>query len=110
MTTNRVAAIHMISLDSSTLTGGYDEFVDSLEEACFLIRIVNACNQNIAISYNGTQLHDVVPAGTAVQLNFQTNSQPRGKVNLLPKGQRIWISGPAGVGFVYFVGYYNEKR
>ena len=110
MTTNRVAATQMTSLDSATLTGGYDIFVDSLEQACFLIRIVNVCNQNVAISYNGTQLNDIIPAGKEVTYNFQTNSQPRGKKNLLPKGQRIWISGPAGIGFVYWVGYYNEIR
>lgn len=106
MAINKVQAITMTSKNSATLTGGYDLVVTSLAEACFMIRIVNASNRIVNISYNGTNLHDVLPANTSTTINFQASSLPRSNIALLPKGQKIWLNGTAGVGNIYIVGYY----
>jgi len=108
MAKNTVNAIEMYSLDSATLTGGYDEFVTSLDKACFMLRITNASNKQISISYDGTHLHDTVTAGSTATLMFQTNNVPRSHIALMPKGQKIWLVGNAGTGYIYLAGYYVE--
>lgn len=108
MAINKVQAIEMYSKDSSTLTGGYDEFVSSLDEACFMIRIVNASDTIVNISYDGASLHDVVRANSAETLYFQTNKQPRSNIANMAKGQKIWLNGNAGTGYIYLAGYYSK--
>lgn len=108
MAINKVQAIDMYSKDSSTLTGGYDEFVAGLDEACFMVRIINASNKQVTVSYEKNHDHDVVPASSTALLMFQTNAQPRGNIALMPKGQKIWLSGAAGTGYIYLAGYYTK--
>lgn len=82
---------------------------DGLDEACFLIRIINASNVNVTISYNGVEGNDFIPPNEVLQLNFQTNSSPNGFIALLRKGTIVFANAPlAGVGSVVLSGYYQE--
>ncbi len=108
MAVNYVKAIPITLVDSATLPVGFDPVdPNGLPFPCFLIRIVNASNQPVIVSYDGVTPNDYVPANSFVQLNFQTNSQPGNNVALLKKGQVVYIGGPAGVGFIYLIGYYQ---
>lgn len=108
MPTNRVNAIEMYSKDSATLTGGYDLLIESLDESCFLIRIVNASNRSVIVSYDGATDNDYIAASGTLQIPFQTNNRIPNKISLLRKGQKVYLKGTAGTGFIYFAGYYNE--
>ncbi len=104
-TTNRVQAIPLGIKNSTTVAAGYAA-VSTLTEACFLIRINNASNSPITISYDGTTDQDYLAAGAALYLNFQSNAQPNGYVALLAAGTKIYVKGTAGVGFISISGYY----
>ena len=107
MSQNRIAAIEKYYIDSSTFTGGFDVLCPGLDEACFLIRIINASNRAVSISYDGILYHDYVPAGETLQLSFQANNRPKSHVNQLAKGTKVYVTGAAGTGNVYLAGYYS---
>ena len=107
MPQNRVAAIERYLFDAADLTGGFDQFIESLDEACSIIRVVNTSNSDISISYDGTHYNDYVPAGETLQLEFQTNNRPQSHIALMAKGQRVYLVGGAGQGYIYFIGYYS---
>ena len=107
MPQNRVAAIEIYTFDASGLTGGFDELVDELPEACSIIRVVNTSSSPVFISYDGVNHHDYVPVTTALQLDFQTNNRPRSHTALMAKGQKVYLVGEAGQGYIYFIGYYS---
>lgn len=104
-TTNRVKAIPLGIKNSNTVGASY-AVVSTLAQACFLIRINNASNQAITISYDGIVDHDYLAAGAALYLNFQSNAQPNGFVALMGAGTSIYVKGTGGVGFISISGYY----
>jgi len=108
MSKNFVQAIDLVSIDAATFTGNLQIFnTNGLDEACTIIRIINDCDEDVTISYDGTTEHDYVRSGDTLQLDFQQNSLPGGRVSMMKQGTVLWISGAAGTGFVYLAGYYN---
>lgn len=81
-----------------------------LPEACFMIRIINDCNRDVTVSYDGVNDHDFVPTDTSIQLNFQTNSQPNNFIAKLAAGTKIYVKGVAGIGNVLLAGYYQPQQ
>src|SRR5277367_4374774 len=65
---------------------------NGLEQACFLIRIVNGSNLTIGISYDQLDDHDVLLPDTSLQLPLQSNSSPNGYVCQLAKGKVIYLT------------------
>jgi hypothetical protein len=107
---NRVKAITLTSKASSTVTGSYAAInASGLTQACFLIRINNASNQAITISYDGTNDHDYLAANTALTFDFQANSQPNNFMALLALGTIVYVKGTAGTGTISLSGYYLEQ-
>jgi len=72
----------------------------------FFIRIINASNTAVTVSYNGIDDHDFVPANGVFELPSQANSQPNAQVALFPKNTVVYVKGTAGVGTIYVSGYY----
>lgn len=105
-----VLAIPFESINANTLGAGFVPInPDGLPQACFLIRIVNASNVTISISYDGAVAHDVILPNETLQLSFQTNSAPNGYIANLKKGQIVYADAAlAGVGDVVLIGYYQE--
>lgn len=99
----------MTSLDSSTIGAAYLPINTGLPQALSVLRIINASNTPITISYNGVQDHDYVAANTPFQLPNQSNSMPNNNMGLIPKGTIIYAKGTAGVGFIYLAGYYQPQ-
>jgi len=106
---NGIQAITALVIDSSALTGGYDLFsATGLPEACSIIRIVNASDTGVGVSFDSVNTHELLPSGTSLQLNLQANSRPNNHVTCLAKGTRVSLKGVAGVGNIYLIGYYQK--
>jgi bifunctional ADP-heptose synthase (sugar kinase/adenylyltransferase) len=69
---------------------------------------MNASTANVTISYDGTTDHEVVLAGSTLQVNAQNNSQPASYVANFSKGLVVWAKGTAGVGEIYLSGYFSN--
>lgn len=107
---NFVQAIPNTFFDAAFLNAALQAInPNGLDEACFLIRVINDSNTAVEISYDGTTLHDYIRAGESLQLPFQSNSQPKNEIALLRKGTIVYIRGTAGagVGFITLCGYYQ---
>ena len=108
MAENYVKAITMTSIAATTFDGTYKVInSEGLPNACSLIRITNASNKAILISYDGTTDHDYLAISGVLQLPFQSNSSPSGKIAQLAKGTKIYVSAAVGTGTVYLSGYYS---
>ena len=109
MSQNYVKVIPMTSVDSATFTGAYKVIsATGLPEACSLVRISNASDRALLISYDGVTDHDYLAATSVLQLPFQSNSSPSGQVAQLKKGTIVYVKGAAGgTGLVYLSGYYS---
>ena len=110
MAQNRIKPIVLVSINSASLTSDYQEFNSAgLDGACFLLRVMNASDKGISLSYDGITDHEVVLANNTLQLDFQNNAQPNGWTALVSKGQVLYIKGTAGTGTVYLSGYYVSQ-
>lgn len=103
-----IVPIEMQSIDTAGIgAGAYSEVGNPLEGALCFIRITNASNTDVIISYDGITDHEYVPSGERIHTYFQDNATPNNIVAKLPKETIIYIRGTAGVGLVYVSGYYN---
>lgn len=108
MPTNAISAIPFTILDSATLSINYNSSnVAVLSEACIILRINNASNAAIIISYDGITDNEFLPANGVLQIDAQTNSQPSNYVCMFKKGTIIYFKGVAGVGRIAVSGYYQ---
>lgn len=109
MATNRVNAIPLTSIASSSVTGTYAAInTNGLPEACFMIRINNDSNKDITVSYDGTTDHEFIIAADFLQVDAQNNSRPNNFTALFAKGMIVYVKGTAGTGNVYLSGYYQN--
>lgn len=107
---NTMQAITMTSIDSANFTGSYQVINNlGLTQACSIIRIINASNKDVTISYDGTTDHDYVSAGSVLQLPFQSNAQATNLVAIFPIGKKVYVKGSAGIGLVYLAGYFQPS-
>lgn len=116
MAKNAVKAIVLQDVDSILFgVGGYSELtpLGGLGHPCFYIRILNNCNQDIYVSYDGgITNNDLVKAQTDLVLSFQNQAQPNNYMCLFPANFKVWVdsvSGAAGIGLVYLTAYYQDN-
>jgi len=107
MAQNSVKSFALSSILSSTVTSLYAP-LNSLgfAQAPFFIRIVNASNMAITVSYNGVDDNEFIPANSVFELPSQTNAQPGAHMALFPKNTIVYVKGTAGTGNIYLSGYY----
>ena len=80
------------------------------EAACFILRITNASDTDVAISFDGIHPNDWVVHGTYIEIEVQKAKSPSGYVTLWPKGLIVYVTNPlnaAGVGSIYLSGFYQ---
>ncbi len=108
---NFVLPLPLSNIDSATFTGSYQLLSGAagITNPAFLIRIVNASNIGVTVSYDGTNDHDFIPANSSIQLNFQTNNQPNNHNSLLQQFTKIYVKAAAGIGLVYLSGWYQPQ-
>lgn len=105
-----VKAIELQSVDSASLSGTYQAINPSgLDEACFLVEIINGGTTAITISYDGSTDNDVVFAASIKQLATPINTIPNSRGALFRKGQVVWVKGTAGIGSIGLAGYYQSQ-
>ena len=111
MAKNRVRALDIESINAAALLPAYQLINGGgFENGCFLIRIINASNVTVLISYDGILPNDVIPAGQVLQVSAQANALPNGYVAMFGKGQKVYAaSAIAGIGFVAVTGYYTPQ-
>lgn len=107
MAQNSVKPLKLTSMVSAAVAGIYNPIDNKgFAAAPFFIRINNASNQAITVSYNGIDDHEFIPANSIFELASQTNSQPGAQVALFPKHTIVFIKGIAGLGTIYLSGYF----
>lgn len=110
---NVIKAIAMQTVNSAALGGPgvYTLLTPAagLPVPCSMIRIINRSNTLITISYDGVVDHDIVPSLESLSLDGQINAQPQCYLCMFSKGQRIFISGVAGVGLIHLTGYFQPN-
>lgn len=108
--TSTVKAVALSSLDTAGLTGGYDVInASGLSHSCFKLRITNASNVDLGISYDGSTTSDIIPSDSVFTLDLQNNAGPSGYNCVMAKGTKVYVIAVApGVGSVYLAGYYQN--
>ncbi len=107
MAQNSVKPFILSSMLSSAITTNYAALNGTgFSQAPFFIRINNASNTAITVSYNGVDDHEFIAANTVFELPSQANSQPGAQVALFPKKTIVYIKGATGTGNIYLSGYY----
>lgn len=103
---NRVIPIVMTSFDTAGLDGTYKVVNTSgLEEACYVLRIINDSDIDVIVSYDGVNANDYVQAGETLQVYSQVYE--RNHTNFA-KGTKVYVTGAgAGTGLVYLSGYHQ---
>ena len=107
MTKNWVDAVEMIGLGSAAMLAAYQPIdTAGLEQPCFYVRIINASDEDVTISYDGVDDHDYLPAGQTLTLPLQSHSQPSNYVAQMKAGAKVYVKGTAGAGSIYIAGYF----
>lgn len=109
MATQRVKAIELKELDVSTIPAIWGEIGTGLPNACSVIRIINASDVDVGISYDGgTTIHDYLEAHDILQFPSQTAALPSSDQWLFPVGFKVHANAnPGGTGYVMLAGYYQ---
>lgn len=107
MAKTSVKAIPLATLDSASVTNSYAALnATGFPAACFHLRLVNAANKALYLSYDGVTAHEYVPANAVFELPVQTNAQPNAWEALYPKGMKVYVKGEAGTGIITLSAYY----
>ena len=103
MYSSRVAWETLRSIDSATLTGGYQAVGGPLTHPAYIIKLVNNSNVLVTISIDGITDVDVAPANSFwLYDEDEGNDRHPG----LPSNTQIYVKGSAGVGLIYLVVQY----
>ena len=110
---NRVKAVRATAKDAATLDPVNYIVLKTLEAPIFYMRIVNASNTPVEISYDKTPnpgkiWHDYLMPEDKPGINFQANNEIPGHIANLAKGTVVYIRGTAGVGQIIFTGYTSQ--
>lgn len=89
---------------------------DGIELPCFCLRVTNAGNYAVYVSYDGVNYHDYLSADSFFEVNTVLNHQNL-NVPHWEKGQKIWLASPdypyakPAIGIITISGYsyFNEK-
>jgi hypothetical protein len=100
--TTRIAWETLRTLDSSTLTGGYDVFGTPTTHQAYKIKMVNLSNKTVTVSVDGTTDIDVCPT-LGFWLYDETVTQNH---EGLPTNTQFYVKGTAGTGNIYLVVQY----
>ena len=108
---NNIRAIPLTTFNAAGLLAGFQAVngPNGLDEPCIILRINNASNVTITISYDGVTDHEYLTANEVMQIEAQTNSQPSNYVCNFKKGTIVYVRGIAGVGTIALSGYYSPK-
>ena len=111
MPSDKIKALTLTSLSAAGFDGLFQPINPlGCEGACSIIRINNATNKSIFISYDAINTHEFMTPGQVIEIEAQQESQPSNKKCLFQKGMIVYAFAPAvaGTGSVYLSGYYQN--
>lgn len=96
------------SFNSASLTGSLQAIGTPLTYACCLIKFVNNSGALVSISWDGVNVHDVLPGNsfTLYDICSDAGSQ-RGLY--AGQGTQFWVSGIASTGLIYLVAFHTSE-
>ena len=97
---NRLRWETLRSINSATLTGGYDALGTPLLNPGFIVKLVNNSTVLVTVSIDGSTDIDVCPAGSFFLYD---------EFNDLPAGTQFYVKGSAGTGLIYLAVQYHVK-
>lgn len=103
--TNKIAWETLRSLNSASLTGGYDALGGPLLHPGYIVKMVNNGTTAVTVSVDGSTDVDVCPSGS-FWLYDEGKVAQSGSEPALPKGTQIFVKGGAGTGTIYLVVQY----
>lgn len=87
---------------------------DPIDEACFMIRITNACLSTIFISYDSSSAHvtnEIILPNSVFELYCQNNASYSQKTANVAKGMSIFVRGDTpALGYIVATGYTYVKN
>jgi hypothetical protein len=110
MSNDFILPMKMRSVDTAGIAlGSYTEIGNPFLKALSFLRITNASDTNVIISYDGINDHEFVyKSGGSIEINFQKCASVSNSFGKLRKGTILYIRGAVGTGLVYVSGYYNN--
>jgi hypothetical protein len=112
MPKNTIVAIEATVYPAPDLTENY-QLIATLPHSVSILRIVNASDESIYISYDSTNPYDCIITEDTLQIPAQTNSQPQAKVANFSAGTKIYaalVTGDSGAtGVIVVTGYYQPQ-
>lgn len=108
MAQNFVKPLTLATFAASSLSTSYQAVNSAgFSEPVFFMRLVNDTDQDLTISFDGTNAHDYVPSGGEWNFPCQSNSQPQSQLALWKKGTVVYVKAAAsGSGTIALTGYY----
>ena len=106
---NRILAQTIFTFNSANLDNTL-KYAATLDFPTRLLRIINESNENVIISYDGVNAHDVVLADTTIQLPFGALGFSNNNSCAMAANTNIYVTGSAGMGNIIFVAYYQPSN
>lgn len=105
-----IQAIQLRTFLTAGLTPAYQPiYAGGLDQACFYLKINNASDAVLIISYDGVTDHDSILPQSTFQLSGNQSAQSINKFGLWQKTQIIYVrSATAPVGSIFLSGYYVQ--
>jgi len=108
---NSIRALPAANFDAAGLDATFKPmYVGGLPFPCALLRMVNASDVAIGISYGGAVVHDFLPSGGVLEISLPGVYQ-NFNGGQFTKGTQVYISsstGAAGTGLIWLTGYSQE--
>ena len=108
---NRIKIQELSSFNAASLTANYQEINSTgFPEPILILRIVNASDADITLSFDGSTDQEFIPGTTAaiprgvLQLDFTSTPSTTG-YPYLAKGSKVYVKGTAGTGTIYMSAY-----
>lgn len=109
LSSTRILPEALRSINSSTFTGSYQTVGTAFANPIRIMKITNNSTKDVTVSWDGTNDHDYVPAGSFVLIDVCTNRDENSSAGALfiALGTQIYVKGSAGTGSVYLSCYYG---
>lgn len=108
---NIIIPLTLQTIDSSTLGAAYQAIdANGIDGPASILRIENDSDQEVTISYDGTNDHGYLGVGQVAVWDFQTNGRPNTNIAALRTGTVIYVKGTAGTGTIAVSGWYQHTN
>ena len=102
--TSRLDPVVRQTFNCAGLTGSYQLVsAGGFDNDLAILKMYNSSTEEVDISYNGTDDHDIMLPGGTFILDVQANKE--GVRIAWPKGREVFVKGTASAGILYVIGY-----